>query len=92
MIQKFATRQTALQWPRLVWQQILFIDSELNDIEALLNDSEDILSIFPNQPIPYYFNGIAKSQSKKYEKAIKMFDRSLKLAGENNLLKAQRRK
>ena len=72
-----------------VWQQILFIDSELNDSEALLNDSEEILSIFPNQPIPYYFNGIVKSQNKNYEKAIKMFDRSLKLAGENNLLKAQ---
>lgn len=72
-----------------VWQNVLFINSELNDYERTLKDSEDALTLFPNQVILYYFNGLAKSQLKKYQEAIDAYNNGLALGTDNPDLEAQ---
>lgn len=72
-----------------IWQQILTIDSQLNDFEALLTESEEALEYFPLQPIFYLFNGIAHLQIKQADEAVEALNTGKNLVVENNKLLAQ---
>lgn len=72
-----------------IWQQVLTIDSQLNDFEALLSESEEALEYFPLQPIFYLFNGIANLQKKQAAEAIDALNTGKNLVVENNRLLAQ---
>ena len=52
-----------------IWNQLMFIESELQDNEALLRDSKAALELFPNQPIFYFFYGAVNLQNKNYKEA-----------------------
>jgi len=52
-----------------IWNQLLAIDSELNDVASLEKESKEAIDLFPNQPLPYYYNAAANVQLKKYEAA-----------------------
>ena len=53
-----------------IWNQLIFIESELQDLEGLLRDSKAAIELFPNQPIFYFFYGATNLQNKNYEEAI----------------------
>ncbi|MDF1673332.1 MAG: tetratricopeptide repeat protein [Vicingaceae bacterium] len=53
-----------------IWSQLMFIESELQDNEALLRDSKAAIELFPNQPIFYFFYGAVNLQNKEYNEAI----------------------
>lgn len=53
-----------------IWQQILTIDSQLNDFEAMETESATAVELFPQLPMFYLFSGIALLQQKKTEEAI----------------------
>lgn len=53
-----------------IWNQLMFIESELQDNEALLRDSKKALELFPNQPLFYFFYGATNLQKKEYKEAI----------------------
>ncbi|MCW3103533.1 MAG: Tetratricopeptide repeat-containing protein [Bacteroidetes bacterium] len=57
-----------------LWNQLLQIDSELNDIAALEKDSKETIELFPNQAVPYFYNGAANIQLKKYKEAIEVLN------------------
>ncbi len=52
-----------------VWEQLLFCDMYLNNYKSLAHESDNVIDLFPNQPLPYLMNGIAYYQLKKYQKA-----------------------
>lgn len=52
-----------------IWNQLMFIESELQDNEALLRDSKAAIELFPNQPIFYFFYGAVNLQKKNYKEA-----------------------
>ena len=60
-----------------VWGEILSLDAELGNMNDLIKDSESVMELFPNEPIPFYYHGVANNQLGKSEAAIK----SLKKAG-----------
>ncbi len=72
-----------------IWNQILFLDSELNDYEGLIADSEKALEYFPAQPSVYLFNGIANNQQKRHVQAAASLKRGAELVIGNNFLSAQ---
>lgn len=72
-----------------IWNQLLVLDSDLNDYEALQKDSKEAMELFPNQPIPYFFNGAANIQLKKYEEAVEAFTTGKEFVFGNDLLLAQ---
>lgn len=72
-----------------IWQQILAIDSQLNDFDNLLEESEEAIDYFPHQPIFYLFNGIAHLQKKQTDEAIEALTAGKNLVIENNSLLAQ---
>jgi tetratricopeptide (TPR) repeat protein len=57
----------------LVWEQLLFAESELNDNLAMASESERALQIFPQQPLLYLFAGASNFQLKDYGKAARFF-------------------
>jgi tetratricopeptide (TPR) repeat protein len=56
----------------VIWQQLILLDSELNDNTALLSDSKKAMDLFPEQAEPYFFYGIAQQRMKNYKEAIKV--------------------
>lgn len=71
------------------WRQVLLIQFELAKYDELIKMSDEVISLFPNQSIPYYFNGLAQSQLDNHEKAIKSLKRGAVIAGDDKNLAAQ---
>lgn len=72
-----------------IWSQVLLIDSELNDADAMLDDSDKAMELFPSQPAVYLFNGIANNQKENYKAAAKSLKTGSQLAIANYFLSAQ---
>lgn len=57
-----------------LWSQLLILESQMNDYEAMLKESQEAMELFPNQPVAYLLNGIANIQSKHYKEAIDVLE------------------
>jgi tetratricopeptide (TPR) repeat protein len=73
----------------LVWEQLLFAHSQLEDQDALFNDSKLAMELFPEQPLPYLFTGSAYYQKKDWEKCIAVLNDGLELVVNNALMEMQ---
>jgi len=71
-----------------VWEQILFLDTELKMNDLLIRDSNRYIELYPNQPLGYYFNGIGKMGNKNYDEAIKVLKKAALIGTDNNALMA----
>jgi tetratricopeptide (TPR) repeat protein len=63
-----------------VWQNLLAIDAQLNQIDSLMFNADKALELFPNQGTFYYFNGYALNRKKKYAEAIATLNMGKRLA------------
>lgn len=72
-----------------IWQQILTIDSQLNDFDAMERESDKAVELFPQQPVFYLFNGIALLQQKKTREAIDALNLGKDLVVDNPKLLGQ---
>ncbi len=72
-----------------VWEQLLFIEAELQNYKAMRSESKRAIDLFPNQPLPYLFSAISSFQDKEYNEALKSLERGVKFVVDNELLKAQ---
>lgn len=73
----------------LVWEQLLFTESELQDTEALYQESTRAIELFPEQPIPYLFAGGTLYEKKKWEECIRVLERGAYFVVSNDRLLAQ---
>lgn len=69
-----------------VWQQYLFNLMELRNTDKLLTESEEALTLFPNNPVFYYLNGSARYEKKQFAEAAEVFLAGSKMVADNNLL------
>lgn len=72
-----------------IWQQIVFLASELNKNDSVIKYSERAIEVFPSQPLFFYYGGSAYSSKKNYLKAVSLFELGLKIAGSNMELNVQ---
>jgi tetratricopeptide (TPR) repeat protein len=72
-----------------LWNQLLVIDSELNDLTSLEKESKETMELFPNQPLPYFFNGASNLQLKNYKDAISALNEGKEFVYDNPPLLAQ---
>lgn len=72
-----------------VWEQVLYITAELMQWEKLKARTDEAMSVFPNQPLPYFLQGVALNQLDQPEKAIAVLDRALLIGASNKLLTAE---
>ncbi len=73
----------------IVYSQILFLDSQLQIWDSLIIDSKDAMEIFPDQPVVYFFNGIANIQKKNFAEAISSLNTGVKMVVDNKNLEGQ---
>jgi len=72
-----------------VWEGLLQANASLSDWEALSRESNRALDLFPFQPLPYLFNGIARMQLKEIPGAIKTLTAGSRLVTSNDALLLQ---
>lgn len=53
-----------------VWQKLLSIDEQLNNMTMLEEDSRKAMEVFPNIPALYIYNGFSLIALKQYEKSL----------------------
>ncbi len=73
----------------IVWEQLLFTESELNDFISMETESKTAITLFPEQPLLYLFNGLANFQLKDYSKSEKSLRRGVDFVVGNDALLVQ---
>jgi len=72
-----------------IWQQIVTIDSQLNDFQSMQTDSREAIELFPQLPVFYLFNGIALIQEENFEEAVDILSTGKNLVVDDNQIMAQ---
>ncbi len=72
-----------------IWNQIILIDSDLQDYEALKIEGAKTIELFPEQPFPYLLTGVANIQTENYQEAADVLEAGISYVVNNNLLKAE---
>lgn len=67
----------------IIWNQILILDSQLEDFEDMIATSEEAKSLFPTMPSFYLFNGVGHLQKENYDQAIESLLAGIDLVYEN---------
>jgi len=67
----------------VIWNQILILDSQLQDYDKMVATSEEALELFPTMPSFYLFNGVGHLQREEYEQAIESLEAGVDLVVEN---------
>lgn len=71
------------------WQNLLVLESTLNQFDSLIAHSESGLELFPNQALLYYFNGYAHMRKRHYREASSSLEQAKRLSASNQALVAE---
>jgi tetratricopeptide (TPR) repeat protein len=71
------------------WQNLLVLESTLNQFDSLIAHSEAGLELFPNQALLYYFNGYAHMRKRHYREASTSLEQAKRLSAANQALVAE---
>ncbi len=71
-----------------VWLKMFYIYADLQKYDSLLLYTNLAIELYPNQPVSYYFAGVAANQQDQYADAVKVLRRGLPLAVSNMQLRA----
>ena len=69
-----------------VSNQLMNTEAELGEYKSLEAHSFEAMELFPNQPLPYFFNGISNITLKNYKKAVESLTDGLEFVYNNNPL------
>lgn len=72
-----------------IWQQILTIDSQLSDFDAMREIGEQAVELFPMQPLFYLFYGTAHLGLKNPREAVEVLETGAVLVIDNDELEAR---
>ncbi|GHA73877.1 tetratricopeptide repeat protein [Pontibacter akesuensis] len=72
-----------------IWQQIVLLDAELEQPEALVKHAEQALELFPNQAVFWFYSGTGHLITKNFEKAVKSLEYGKRLSGSEPALVTQ---
>jgi len=73
----------------VVWEQLILVESEMNDMEAMYKESKLAIELFPEQPLPYLFAGAAGYQKKEWDACIQSLKSGLNYVIDNPRLLIQ---
>jgi len=71
------------------WEQLLLLDNQINDFVSLKIHSKSAIVYFPDEPLPYLFNGISYLLEKKYSESFNVLLKGEKNVKDNPYLKSQ---
>ncbi|HTX88139.1 MAG TPA: tetratricopeptide repeat protein, partial [Bacteroidales bacterium] len=69
-----------------LWEEVMRLDLQVENYGHLDTMSTKAIELFPDQPVPYLFAGLARFQSKDYIKAVALMNTGSKLVVNNDEL------
>jgi len=72
-----------------IWNQLLIVEGELNEYDSLEKHSALVMELFPNQPSPFFFNGVSNIFIHDYKKAAQSLNDGLEFVYDNKQLMFQ---
>lgn len=66
-----------------VWENLLYLETQLEQYDNVIKHSESALEVFPNQSMIHYFNGYAHLRQRHYPEAISALEQARKLSTSN---------
>jgi tetratricopeptide (TPR) repeat protein len=66
-----------------VWENLLYLEIQLEQFDAVLKHAETALEMFPNQGMIHYFNGFAALRKRMYNESVYSFEQARKLSQSN---------
>lgn len=69
-----------------VWENLLYLETQLEQWDNVITHGESALEIFPNQRMIYYFTGFAHLQKRLYNEAVTLFEQAKKLSSSDTAL------
>jgi tetratricopeptide (TPR) repeat protein len=72
-----------------IWDNLLYVDNELNRFDSLEKHSYLAMELFPNQPVNYIYNGVANTQLRNYQKAVTSLKTGIDFVVDNRALLIQ---
>ena len=72
-----------------VWENLLYIEVQLEQYDNVIKHSDVALEMFPNQNKIYYFNGFANLQKRHYQEAIVALEQAKRLSSSNPKMVAE---
>lgn len=72
-----------------IWDNLLFVDNELSRYDSLERHSGQAMELFPNQPLNYIYNGVANTQLRNYQKAVRSLKAGIDFVVDNKALLIQ---
>jgi tetratricopeptide (TPR) repeat protein len=88
-LQEYLTAKAVGAKEFTIIQEILLLESQLQRWDSLVKESEEVMENFPDQPLGYFFHGLANAQMKKYAEAVKSYNAGVKLIVDNKNLEGQ---
>jgi len=73
----------------VVWEQLLFTESNLSDFEAMRDESRKTIELFPQQPLPYLFAAVASYQFEDHQQMVDDLETGIRFVVRNDLLLAE---
>lgn len=71
------------------WQNLLVLESTMNQFDSLISHTEAGLELFPNQALLYYFNGYAHMRKRQFREAASSLEQAKRLSASNQELVAE---
>lgn len=65
------------------WQNLLYLESQMNQFDSLIKHSDEGLELFPNQALLYYFNGYGHLRKRHYRESSTSLEMAKKLSSSN---------
>ena len=63
-----------------VWENLLLLETQLEQFDNVLKHAEQALEVFPNQGMIHYFNGFAQLRKRMFEEAIFSLEQAKRLS------------
>ncbi len=65
------------------WQNLLYLETEMNQLDSVIAHADAALEYFPNQALVFYFKGFAHLRKREYNYAVNSLEQAKKLSGSN---------
>lgn len=72
-----------------VYENLLFLETRLEQWDLAIRHAEEALEIFPNQAMIHYFSGFANLRKRRYAEAIGAFEQAKRLSASNPALTSE---
>jgi tetratricopeptide (TPR) repeat protein len=73
----------------MVWEQVMYIQADMNDANGLIKSTEEAMDLFPNQALVYYMSGRAYAIKKNHAASVDALEQALMMSRRDNAMRSK---